>query len=79
MHPSQLKTLAELNEFQAAHVHLIQTDNPTRIRLLGMGLGKGSRIEVLKNRRGDLVLRNGNNRISLGRSISQHIFVQVHA
>ncbi|HPY41509.1 MAG TPA: ferrous iron transport protein A [Thiolinea sp.] len=72
-----LPTLAELQELQSAHIQLIQTDNATRIRLLGMGLGKGSRIEVLRNRRGDLVLSNGNNRISLGKSITQQIFVQV--
>ncbi|WP_298608961.1 ferrous iron transport protein A [uncultured Thiothrix sp.] len=76
---SRLLALAELPELNSAHIEIIQTDNPTRIRLLGMGLGKGSRVEVLRNRRGDLVLSNGNNRISLGRSITQQIFVQVQA
>lgn len=76
---ARLLTLAELPELNSAHIQTIQTDNPTRIRLLGMGLGKGSRIEVLRNRKGDLVLSSGNNRISLGRSITQQILVQVSA
>lgn len=78
LHPHALP-LADLDEHQSAYIQTIQTDNPTRIRLLGMGLGKGSRIEVLRNRKGDLVLSNGNNRISLGRSITQQILVQVSA
>ncbi len=69
--------LSGLAETHAAHVHSIKTDNATRIRLLGMGIGSGTRIEVLRNRQGDIVLGNGNNRISLGRSITDHIFVQV--
>ncbi len=76
---SRLLALAELPELHNAHIEVIQTDNPTRVRLLGMGLGKGSRVEVLRNRKGDLVLSHGNNRISLGRSITQHILVQVSA
>lgn len=76
---TSLLPLAELKEHQLAYIQVIQTDNATRIRLLGMGLGKGSRIEVLRNRKGDLVLINGNNRISLGRSITQAIFVQAQA
>ena len=48
-------------------------------RLLGMGIGHGTHIEVLRNRHGDMVLGNGNNRISLGRSITQHILVQESA
>lgn len=68
--------LAGLAEARSAHVHSIKTDNATRIRLLGMGIGSGTRIEVLRNRHGDIVLGNGNNRISLGRSITAHIFVQ---
>ena len=58
--------LSECKEHSAAHIQSIQTDNATRIRLLGMGLGHGTHIEVLRNRHGDMVLGNGNNRISLG-------------
>lgn len=69
--------LSTLAESLSAHVHAVQTDNPTRIRLLGMGIGKGSRIEILRNRNGDIVLGNGNNRISLGRTITANIMVHV--
>lgn len=69
--------LSWLKEMTSAHIHTVQTDNPTRIRLLGMGIGKGSHIEVLRNRHGDIVLGNGNNRISLGRSITDKIMVHV--
>ncbi len=77
MHAAAPQPLASLAESCSAHIHSIQTDNATRIRLLGMGIGAGTRIEVLRNRHGDMVLGNGNNRISLGRSITDHIFVQV--
>ncbi|OQX15622.1 MAG: ferrous iron transport protein A [Thiothrix lacustris] len=69
--------LSTLQESCFAHIQVIQTDNAMRIRLLGMGIGKGSRIEVLRNRNGDIVLGNGNNRISLGRTITDHIMVHV--
>lgn len=69
--------LSTLAESLSAHIHAVQTDNTTRIRLLGMGLGTGTRIEVLRNRKGDIVLGNGNNRISLGRSITANIMVHV--
>lgn len=67
--------LSQLAEQTSAHIHTVQTDNQTRIRLLGMGIGTGSRIEILRNRKGDMVLGNGNNRISLGRSITHNIMV----
>jgi Fe2+ transport system protein FeoA len=74
---TEAQPLSWLTEMTSAHIHAVQTDNPTRIRLLGMGIGKGTRIEVLRNRRGDIVLGNGNNRISLGRSITDKIMVHV--
>ena len=69
--------LSSLAESLFAHIQAVKTDNATRIRLLGMGIGTGSRIEVLRNRNGDIVLGNGNNRISLGRTITTNIIVQV--
>ncbi|UOG93148.1 MAG: ferrous iron transport protein A [Candidatus Thiothrix sulfatifontis] len=71
------RPLSTLTESSSAHIYVIQTDNATRIRLLGMGIGKGSRIDILRNRNGDIVLGNGNNRISLGRTITDHIMVHV--
>nr|CAA6826755.1 MAG: Unknown protein [uncultured Thiotrichaceae bacterium] len=69
--------LSQMHEAGLAHIHKIDTDTPTRIRLLGMGIGKGSHIEILRNRMGDIVMGSGNNRISLGRSITEHIVVHV--
>ncbi|MEZ5534106.1 MAG: FeoA family protein [Thiolinea sp.] len=69
--------LSQLPESGLAHIHKVTTDTPTRVRLLGMGIGKGSQIKVLRNRMGDIVLGTGNNRISLGRSVTEHIVVHV--
>ncbi|MEZ5479061.1 MAG: ferrous iron transport protein A [Thiolinea sp.] len=68
--------LSLLAENRFGHVRIVQTDHPTRIRLLGIGIGAGSRLEVLRNRAGDMVLGQGNNRISLGHSITRNILVQ---
>lgn len=77
MSATPIQTLANVAEHVTAHIHRIDADNALRIRLLGMGIGKGTRIEVLRNRAGDIVLGNGNNRISLGRSITANIIVHV--
>lgn len=69
--------LAQVPEHLKAHIQAVQTDSATRIRLLGMGIGIGTAVEILRNRKGDLVLGNGNNRISLGRSITDNILVHV--
>lgn len=77
MNASVPQTLSQLPECTCAHIHAVHTDDALRIRLLGMGIGVGTRIEVLRNRNGDIVLGNGNNRISLGRSITDKISVHV--
>lgn len=69
--------LSQLPESGAAHIHQVDTDTATRVRLLGIGVGKGRFITVLRNRSGDIVLSNGNNRISLGRSVTEHIIVHL--
>lgn len=79
MYPSNLLPLSSLKESDTAEVIAVKTDNPMRIRLLGMGIGKGTRLEVLRNRGGDMVLGNGNNRISLGRNISEKIVVDANS
>ncbi|MFN3785710.1 MAG: ferrous iron transport protein A [Thiothrix sp.] len=77
MNTTPIQTLANVAEHTTAHVHRIDSDSALRIRLLGMGIGKGTRIEVLRNRAGDVVLGNGNNRVSLGHSITAKIIVHV--
>lgn len=67
--------LSSLPEGDSISIVDVKTDSATRIKLLGMGIGKGCHVQVLRNRSGDMVIGRGNNRISLGRSITQHIFV----
>ena len=57
------------------YVKKILSDCKTQVRLLGLGIGIGSYLEILRNRGGDMVLANNNIRISLGRSIAEKIMV----
>jgi len=72
-----LNTIPLTNKKRSAFVHVkeIQSDSKTQVKLLGLGIGIGSTLEVLRNRGGDMVLANNNIRISLGRSIAKNIFV----
>ena len=69
--------LATQKESVLVHVKRIQSDCKTQVKLLGLGIGIGSTLEVLRNRGGDMVLANNNIRISLGRSIAENILVSV--
>lgn len=71
--------LAIHKESVLVHVKNIQSDCKTQVKLLGLGIGIGSTLEVLRNRGGDMVLANNNMRISLGRSIAEKIFVSADA
>ncbi|MEN9434532.1 MAG: hypothetical protein RLZZ422_2121 [Pseudomonadota bacterium] len=75
MTANPLQRLSQMPEQSLVSIQMIKTDNATRIRLLGMGLGKGSSIQILRNRWGDVVVGSGHNRISLGRSITHDILV----
>ena len=72
-----LNTTPLVTQKKSAFVHVknIQSDCKTQVKLLGLGIGIGSTLEVLRNRGGDMVLANNNTRISLGRSIAESIFV----
>ena len=67
--------LANFKESAQVLVKRIKSDSKTQIRLLGLGIGIGSSLEILRNRGGDMVLAQNNNRISLGRSIASKILV----
>lgn len=71
--------LATHKESALVHVKKIQSDCKTQVKLLGLGIGIGSTLEILRNRGGDMVLANNNIRISLGRSIAEKIFVSAEA
>ncbi len=67
--------LAKFNEPMQVLVKKVKSDSKTQVRLLGLGIGVGSSLEILRNRGGDMVLAQNNNRISLGRSIANKILV----
>ncbi len=48
-----------------------------KIRLLGLGVNNGSKVSVLRNRGGDMVLAMGNARVSVGRTIAEFVEVNV--
>ncbi len=72
MHKSQ--PLSETGEHTRLTITAITADKQTQCRLMGLGLGVGKEIELLRNRRGDVVLKNGNSRISLGAGLARQIF-----
>jgi len=71
--------LTTQKESALVHVKKIQSSSKTQVKLLGLGIGIGSTLKVLRNRGGDMVLANNNIRISLGRSIAENILVSVDA
>ena len=72
---TQTNPLASFKASHHVHVKKIESDCKTQVRLLGLGIGIGSYLEVLRNRGGDVVLANNNIRISLGRSIAEKVLV----
>ena len=68
--------LSQANEFQSFNITRIQTPSAMRVRLLGIGLNVGNTISILRNRKGDIVLRNGHNRLSLGQGICNKIIIE---
>ena len=72
----EFRPLVDYQENAKVHVIKIDTDSKTQVRILGMGIGNGSTITVMRNRSGDMVLAKNNIRISLGRSIAEKIFVE---
>jgi len=68
-------SLATFKESAQVLVKQIHSDSRTQVRLLGLGIGIGSNLEILRNRGGDMVLANNNSRISLGRTIANKILV----
>jgi len=67
--------LTQQQESNTVNVKKVLSDAKTQVRLLGLGIGVGSNLEVLRNRGGDMVLANNNMRVSLGRSIADKILV----
>ncbi len=68
--------LSEAQEHSHMTITTITADKQTLYRLMGLGLGIGKKVELIRNRRGDVVLKNGNTRISLGREIARQILAR---
>ncbi len=69
-------SLMDATESELFNITTIKTAQAMRTRLLGMGLGVGLDVGVLRNRSGDVVLASGNTRISLSREIADQIQVK---
>ncbi len=70
-----LTPLSNISESVCVFINDIQATPKLQIKLLAMGIGIGCNIEVLRNRSGDMVIAQGNNRISLGRNIASKLMV----
>jgi ferrous iron transport protein A len=69
-------TLSTLAVGKQALIKQINATNRQKIRLLGLGIGLDSRIMIVKNRSGNLVLSVGGARISMGQTLSKLIKVE---
>lgn len=67
--------LSESKEAIHSVIRNIDANGKTKAKLLGLGLGIGQDIDVIRNRHGDIVLRTGQSRISLGRGLAEKIMV----
>jgi len=56
-------------------IYQINANGKIKAMLLGLGIGVGQHVDVIRNRRGDIVLRTGQSRISLGRGLAEKIMV----
>ncbi len=71
MHNSQ--PLSDAREHAHLTITAITADKKTQCRLMGLGLGVGKEVELLRNRHGDVVVKNSNSRISLGLGVASQI------
>jgi Fe2+ transport system protein FeoA len=70
-----LTPLSKISESVCVFVYEIHATQKLQIKLLAMGLGIGCSLEVIRNRSGDMVIAQGNCRISLGRNIANKLLV----
>jgi len=70
-----LVPLSSVNQLTCVHINEIHVQHKLQLKLLSIGVGVGSALEMLRNRSGDVVFALGNNRISLGKNIAQKLMV----
>ena len=61
---------------QKVVIEKINTTHEKKIKLLGLGINTGSKISILRNRGGDMVIALGNARVSIGRTMANLIEVR---
>ena len=69
--------LSEATESLTVTINEIAVSAQIQIKLLAMGIGLGSIIQIIRNRRGDIVLSKGHCRIGLGKNITRHLLVNI--
>lgn len=72
-----MQVLSDLNVGQAAFIGQLNVASDRQMKLLGLGINTGVRVGVLRNRGGDMVLALGNARVSVGRTLSRVIEVNL--
>ena len=70
-----MKILSTLCTGQNVLINRINASADKKIKLLGLGVSVNTKISILKNRNGDMVIAIGNARISLGRGLASLIEV----
>lgn len=70
-----LLPLSEVGESVCVFINAIKGSPKLQVKLFGLGLGIGSAVEILRNRKGDVVLAKGHNRISLGLDVANKLLV----
>ncbi len=69
-------SLSKAIESSSVYIEKVNLSGAVHAKILGMGLGMGSELHILRNRQGDMVIGKGHNRISLGRSLADQIVVK---
>ncbi|MBT5287361.1 FeoA domain-containing protein [uncultured Candidatus Thioglobus sp.] len=71
-----MSILSLLKIGQKVVIEKINTTHEKKIKLLGLGINTGSKISILRNRGGDMVIALGNARVSIGRTMANLIEVR---
>ncbi len=70
-----LVPLSDVGESVCVFINGINGSPKLQVKLFSLGLGIGSAVEILRNRKGDVVLARGHNRISLGHDVASKLLV----
>ncbi len=71
-----MSILSLLKIGQKVVIEQINTTHEKKIKLLGLGINAGTKVSILRNRGGDMVVALGNARVSIGRTVANLIEVR---